>query len=64
MDFIPRLGEGFLEKFGVPPKLVRLLKALCKDVLVKFEAEGFEHEVKCTIGVKQGDILDPVLFII
>ena len=27
---------------------------LHKDVLVKFEVEGFEHEVKCTIGVKQG----------
>ena len=35
-----------------------------KDVLVKFEVEGFEQEVKCTIGVKQGDILGPVLFII
>ena len=57
-DRVPReLLWQLLEKFGVPPKLVRLLKALHKDVLVKFEVEGFEHEVKCTIGVKQGDIL-------
>ena len=60
MNFILRLDEGFqpcpqkllcqlLEKFGVPPKLVRLLKALHKDVLVKFAVEVFEHEVKFTM---------------
>ena len=64
-DRVPRqLLWDLLTRFGVPPKLVRLLRALHEDVLVKFEVEGFSHEVKCLIGVKQGDVLGPVLFTI
>ena len=64
-DRVPRiLLWELLGKFGVPPKLIRLLKALHQDVSVKFEVDGITHEVTCTIGVKQGDILGPVLFII
>ena len=64
-DRVPRaLLWELLGKFGVPAKLIRLLKALHQDVTVKFEVDGVTHEVKCTIGVKQGDILGPVLFII
>ena len=45
-DRVPKeLLWQLMEKFGVPPKLVRLLKALHKDVLVKFEVDGLEHEV-------------------
>ena len=64
-DRVPRaLLWELLGKFGVPPKLVRLLKVLHVGVSVKFEVDGIKHEVICTIGVKQGDILGPVLFII
>ena len=64
-DRVPRqLLWDLLVCFGVPKKLVRLLKSLHKDVFVKFEVDGFTHEIRCTIGVKQGDVLGPVLFTI
>jgi len=43
---------------------MNLLRAIHKDVIVKFEVEGYIHEVNCSIGVKQGDVLGPVLFTI
>ena len=43
---------------------MNLLRAIHKDVVVKFEVEGYIHEVNCSIGVKQGDVLGPVLFTI
>ena len=64
-DRVPReLLWRVLEKYGVPEKLMRLLRALHQDVTVKFEAEGDVHVVICSIGVEQGDILAPGLFII
>ena len=76
MDYFPGSGESIrwriacellcelLGKFGVPPKLVLLLKVLHQDVTVKFEIAGIVHEVRCIIGVKQENILGPFLFII
>ena len=62
-DRVPReLLWTILHKFGVPPKLVSLLKSLHDHVYVKFNVDGVEHVLTCTIGVKQGDILGPVLF--
>ena len=50
-DRVPRaLLWKLLGKFGVPHKLIRLLKALHQDVVVKFEVEGVVHEVKCSIA--------------
>ena len=62
-DRVPReLLWAILRKFGVPPKLVSLLESLHKHVYVKFNVDGVEHVITCIIGVKQGDILGPILF--
>ena len=62
-DRVPHeLLWAILRKFGVPPKLVSLLESLHKHVYVKFNVDGVEHVITCIIGVKQGDILGPILF--
>jgi len=53
-----------LQKFGAPEKLISLLRSLYSDFQVKFVVDEVSHTLKCTIGVKQGDILGPVLFTI
>jgi hypothetical protein len=63
-DRVPRelLWEVMLKQ-GVPPKLVSLLKALHKSVKIKIVVDGVEKIIESIIGVKQGDILGPDLFI-
>ena len=51
-----------LERFGVPSKIVRLLKALHKTVNIKFLVDDVEVVMPSIIGVKQGDLLGPTLF--
>ena len=51
-----------LLKFGVPPKLVRVLMAMHQNVIVKFDVDGVLATLLAIIGVKQGDLLGPELF--
>ena len=63
-DRVPReMLWMILEKFGVPPKLIRLLKSLHANVQVKFTVNEVTNTIQCIIGVKQGDILGPLLFL-
>ena len=62
-DRVPReMLWQVLAKFGVPPKLIRLLQSLHGHVEVKFMINEVTNTVECIIGVKQGDILGPILF--
>ena len=62
-DRVPRAMLWMvLRKFGVPEKIVSLLIRLHENVNVKFEVQGVTSNIKSNIGVKQGDILGPVLF--
>ena len=51
-----------LLKFGVPPKLVRMLISMHETVTVKFDVDGVVTTLLSIIGVKQGDLLGPELF--
>ena len=51
-----------LTTFGVPKKLVDLLRALHNDFEVKFTADDVISMIASVIGVKQRDILGLILF--
>ena len=62
-DRVPRnLLWGILSKFGVPKKLVYVLKALHSSFSVKIDNDLITEPINNNVGVKQGDILGPTVF--
>ena len=62
-DRVPReLLWRVLAKFGVPNKLISLIKAIHVDFEIKFMVDEVTHTMDCLIGVKQGDIIGSILF--
>ena len=62
-DHVPReLLWLILTKIGVPKKLVELVRALHNEFKVKVTVDDVISTITCVTGVKQGNILGPVLF--
>jgi hypothetical protein len=53
-----------LAKFGVPPNMVKVISNMYTNCTVKVDVGDTEYVIKATAGVKQGDNLAPVLFLI
>ena len=51
------------KKFSIPPKFIRLIIALHR-IIVQLSIDGSEAEIESIIGVKQDDVLGPILFIV
>ena len=51
-----------LLRYGVPPKLVSLLREMHRNMMVQFDVDGVLKTIEAIIGVKQGDLLGPLLF--
>ena len=63
-DRVPRETLWKIFKFfGIPPKFIRLIIALHR-IIVQLSIDGAEAEIESIIGVKQGDVLGPIIFII
>ena len=59
-DRVPRDAPWkVLAKFGVPEKLIRLLKALHVNFIVKITISEIIHYIDSIVGVKQGMFWNP-----
>lgn len=53
-----------LEIYGVPEEMITVIKKLHKDVTYQMKVGSETTKIKTTVGVKQGDNLGPILFIV
>ena len=53
-----------LEKFGIPLSLIKVIRKLYNNFKIEICVGKCKAEIDYAAGVKQGDILVPILFII
>ena len=53
-DTVPRESLlRVLAKFGVPPKMVKVVESMYSNCIVKMEIGKDDHDIEATAGVKQ-----------
>jgi len=64
-DTVPRAALlEVLAKFGIPPRMVKVIENMYSNCTVTVDVGQEEFVIPATAGVKQGDNLAPVLFLI
>ena len=54
---------SILEKYGSPPRLCSVIKHMYEKVIFQLIIGKVETSIEFKVGVKQGDIMAPVLFL-
>ena len=52
-----------LEHYGAPPKLCSAISRMYRDLKIVLNIGNIDEKMSQTVGVRQGDCMDPVLFI-
>ena len=56
------LMYSILSKLGVPKNMINRIQKMYSDCIVHLEIRKERRQVQYTIGVQQGDNMDPILF--
>lgn len=52
-----------MEKFGIPSKLVKMVRTCIEESRCKIKfGNNYSEEFETTVGLKQGDVLSPIVF--
>jgi hypothetical protein len=58
------LFKQLLEIFGIPEDMINVIQRLYKNVTLKLNSGSAKESIPYSVGVRQGDVMAPVLFIV
>jgi hypothetical protein len=53
-----------LEIYGIPEDMIKVIQRLYKKVMLKLKSGSAKDTILYSVGIKQGDAMVPVLFIV